>query len=272
MKRCRRLRRLVPDDELVRRRAAGEALRSLGADYGVAHTTLGRYFARPEIAKQLEAARRREHFERKAKRRASAAREADERRLEREVRREAKRQTALEQERRLTRARALVQAVPPRHLSAYELWLDARDARQSPTRRDLHTTSDEIATRAVEEGGGMRAVIEATGLRTRANVFHTIDPVIVVEALDNDAASTAVADPPRDRLRRLTPDVDLIRRHAAGEPLRRLAADYRVQHSTLYRYFRRPEIAKQLREVRQRSRKLPKRRVREQSRPVAGRR
>ena len=144
--------------------------------------------------------------------------------------------------------------------------------RQPPTRRDLRTMSDEIAARAAEKGGGMRAVIEATGLRTRANVFHTIDPVMVVEALDNDAASTAVADPPRDRLRRLTPDADLIRRRAAGEPLRRLAADYGVQHSTLYRYFRRPEIAKQLREVRRRSRTLPKLRVREQSRSVAGRR
>ena len=47
------MRRLVPDRELVRRRAAGEPLRSLAADYGVAHTTLGRYFARPEVASEL---------------------------------------------------------------------------------------------------------------------------------------------------------------------------------------------------------------------------
>jgi hypothetical protein len=32
MKRHRRLRRLVPDGELVRRRAAGETLRDLGPD------------------------------------------------------------------------------------------------------------------------------------------------------------------------------------------------------------------------------------------------
>jgi hypothetical protein len=53
------LRRLVPDHELVRRRAAGEPLRRLAASYGVAHTTLGRYFARPGVARQLrELARR----------------------------------------------------------------------------------------------------------------------------------------------------------------------------------------------------------------------
>jgi hypothetical protein len=54
MKRRRRLRRLVPDLELIRRRAAGEPLRELASDYGVAHTTLGRYFERPELAKQVK--------------------------------------------------------------------------------------------------------------------------------------------------------------------------------------------------------------------------
>jgi hypothetical protein len=49
VKRYRRLRRLVPDAELVQRRAGGATLRELAADYGVAHTTLGRYFTRPEI-------------------------------------------------------------------------------------------------------------------------------------------------------------------------------------------------------------------------------
>jgi hypothetical protein len=54
MKRRRRLRRLVPDAELIRRRAAGEPLRELASDYDVAHTTLGRYFERPEVAKQIK--------------------------------------------------------------------------------------------------------------------------------------------------------------------------------------------------------------------------
>ena len=52
MKRRRRLRKLVPDAELIRRRAAGEPLRELASDYDVVHTTLGRYFKRPEVAKQ----------------------------------------------------------------------------------------------------------------------------------------------------------------------------------------------------------------------------
>jgi hypothetical protein len=34
--------------DLIRRRAAGESLRSLGSDYGVPHTTLLDYFERPE--------------------------------------------------------------------------------------------------------------------------------------------------------------------------------------------------------------------------------
>jgi len=56
MKHRRRLRRLVPDPELIRRRAAGEPLRELASDYDVAHTTLGRYFERPELAKQVKPA------------------------------------------------------------------------------------------------------------------------------------------------------------------------------------------------------------------------
>ena len=40
MKGRRRLRRLIADDVLIRRRAAGEPLRALARDYDVAHTTL----------------------------------------------------------------------------------------------------------------------------------------------------------------------------------------------------------------------------------------
>ena len=58
MKRDRRLRRLRPDGELYRRRAAGESLRALARDYGVAHTTLSRHFARPQAAEQLREAGR----------------------------------------------------------------------------------------------------------------------------------------------------------------------------------------------------------------------
>ncbi len=108
------MRRLLPDGGLLRRRAAGETLRSLAADYGVVHTTLGRYFARPEVAKQLKAARRTGRAERAAERRANAARQAEERRLEREVRREAQRQAALERERSRRSIRALLQAAQRR--------------------------------------------------------------------------------------------------------------------------------------------------------------
>jgi DNA invertase Pin-like site-specific DNA recombinase len=111
MKRRRRLRRLVPDQELIRRRAAGEPLRALASDYDVAHTTLGRYFRRPELAKQVK----------------------------------------------------------------------------QPANKKR-----------------------------------------------------------RPRPRRLVPDPKLIRRRAAGESLRALASDYEVSHTTLGRYFQRPELAKQL--------------------------
>src|SRR6266567_212158 len=107
--RYRRLRRLVHDGDVVRRRAAGATLRELAADYGVTHSTLGRWFARPEIARQLREARRLVRRERQA----AAARQAGERRLERGLRRQAKRQVALERERRLRSARALVEAARP---------------------------------------------------------------------------------------------------------------------------------------------------------------
>ena len=141
MKRHRRLRRLVPDAELVRRRAAGETLRALAADYGVAHTTLARYFARPEVASQLRRQARALRAEQRAARRA-----------ERQVREQAKAQAAL--------ARLL--------------------------RADLHSPNDHAAARAVADGGGLQAVIEATGLRTRKNVLTLIDPAILVRAFDND--------------------------------------------------------------------------------------
>ena len=79
----RRLRRLVLDAELIRRRAAGETLRELAPDYGVTHTTLGRYFQRPEVRKQLKEASE----QLLAAQRAAAARRAAERRQEQELRR-----------------------------------------------------------------------------------------------------------------------------------------------------------------------------------------
>src|SRR6266536_1489205 len=66
MKRRRRPRKLVPDAELIRRRAAGEPLRELASDYDVVHTTLGRYFERPEVAKQLRQAAKQLRAEQRA--------------------------------------------------------------------------------------------------------------------------------------------------------------------------------------------------------------
>ena len=62
----RRLRRLEPDPLLLRQRAAGWTLRELAPDYGVSHTTLGRYLARPEVRRQLRRAERLNRVERRA--------------------------------------------------------------------------------------------------------------------------------------------------------------------------------------------------------------
>jgi hypothetical protein len=240
------LRRLVADEELLRRRAAGEGLRTLAADYGVAHTTLGRYLKRPEVARELREVRR----SLRAERRAAAVRQAAERRLEREVRRRAKEQEALARE--LARDAAVASLRRRRRRHPYAAWLDEQDGRRPLTRADLRSRSDERAEEAVVAGGGIEGVLEATGLRTRGNVLRVIDPAILVRAFANDAAASAAAAPERARLRRLVPDRELVRRRAEGETLRLLASDYGVAHTTLARYFARPEVARQLRAVRRR--------------------
>ena len=147
-------------------------------------------------------------------------------------------------------AAAAAAAHRPRR-SDYAGWIDERDKRLPLLRSDLRSGNDELAERAVEAGGGVEAVIEATGLRTRENVLRAIDPAILVRAFDNAAAS-AGGPPDRARLRRLLPDPELVRRRAAGETLRRLAYDYGVAHTTLGRWFARPEVARQLHELRRR--------------------
>jgi hypothetical protein len=189
VKRRRRLRRLVPDAKLIRGRAAGEPLRGLALNYDVAHTTLLRYFERPEVAKQIKEAER----QLQAERRAAADRRSAERRLEREVRRKAREQAAREREdARLSRTVVREIASRPRRArSDYEAWLDERDARMPLTRADLHSANDEMAARVVAEGGGMQAVIDTTGLRTLKNVVNLIDPAILKQALDNDVLEQA---------------------------------------------------------------------------------
>ena len=83
-----KLRKLSPDEALFRRRAGGEPLRDLAPDYGVRHTTLSRYFARPEAAKELQ---RMQRLIRTEQREAEADRRAEER-AKRAAQRRAKQQ------------------------------------------------------------------------------------------------------------------------------------------------------------------------------------
>jgi hypothetical protein len=184
VKRRRQLRKLVPDAELIRRRAAGESLRSLAADYGVAHTTLLDFFERPEVAREIKLAEK----QLLAEQRAVADRLAGEQRLEREVRRKAKEQATRERK-QARETRAVVREItsrPRRARSDYEAWLDERDARQPLTRAELHSQNDDIAAKVVADGGGVQAVVDATDLRTLDNVKNVIDPAILKDAYDND--------------------------------------------------------------------------------------
>jgi hypothetical protein len=102
MKRYRRLRRLEPDGELLRRRAAGETFRELAPDYGVAHTTLSRFFARPDVTRQLRQVKQRL----RAEQRVAEARLRAEQRAKQEARRRAEQQQAAEAGSAAPRARA----------------------------------------------------------------------------------------------------------------------------------------------------------------------
>jgi hypothetical protein len=159
-------------------------VRELASDYDVAHTTLVRYFARPEVVKKLKEAA----TQLRAEERALAARRTADRRLEREVRKKAKQQAATEREQE-RHSQAAVAGITARRRPArtsYEAWLDERDARRPLTRAELWSTADEIAAGVVADGGGIQAVIDATGFHTIENVVRGIDPAIVTQAYDND--------------------------------------------------------------------------------------
>jgi len=170
-------------------------LRDLASAYDVAHTTLGRYFERPEVAKQLRQAAK----QLRAEERARADRRAAERRLEQEIRKKASEQAARErqQARRADAAAREITSRPRRSRSDFELWLDERDAREPLTRADRHSQNDDIAARVVADGGGLQAVIDATDLHTLDNVKNLIDPAILKQAIDNDVLrAPAEATPP----------------------------------------------------------------------------
>lgn len=237
MSRLRPLRRLVPDEALFDRRVAGESLRVLAPDYGVVHSTLSDFFRRPEGLLGLPEARLRLQEERKA-------RQAEERRLKQDVQRR-----ALEDKEHDRRLEAWASRQPRR--SGYEGWLDERDAPRGLSSRDRFSASDDLAEAVVESGGGLEQVIDATGLSPE-NALSNIDFQLMGRALANDTKFPSNARPDASRLRRLVPDSELIRRGAAKEPLRSIAADYGVSHTTILRYFRRPAVAKQLLRARRR--------------------
>jgi len=190
----RRLRRLRPDGELFRRRAAGETLRSIAPDYGVEHSTLSRYFRRPAARAEVERAARLLRAER---------REAE--RVERERGSAARRSASLARQRQPARPSGPTQppamvpaaaapgpsATPMRNTlprrDPYQDWLDSHDNRRAFSRADLRSRSDDRAAAAVAAGGGMEAMIAATGLRSLDNVERLIDPAIVAEARHHDA-------------------------------------------------------------------------------------
>jgi hypothetical protein len=232
----RRLRRLVPDEALFERRVSGESFRALASDFGVTHTTLLRFFRRPEVSLELREARRRLV----AKRAEEQTQRSAERALEAGVRRRAREE---EERDRVVEAWSRLE-VGRRSLD--EEWLDQRKAPQELTSRKRYSAHDRTAAEVVARGGGVEQVIEATGLRSRENVYR-LDAQIMARALANDLLRSKAAPSGLPRLRRLAPDADLLRRRASGESLRDLASDYAVCHTSLSRYFRRPEIAKRLR-------------------------
>jgi hypothetical protein len=84
----------------------------------------------------------------------------------------------------------------------YANWLDDHDYARPPTRRETWSTNDEIADKVAAGGGGIAAVVEATGLRTEENLRRPLDPEIVARADLNDAASSTIGQQTRSAPRR----------------------------------------------------------------------
>jgi hypothetical protein len=232
----RRLRRLVPDERLFDRRVAGESLRALAPDYAVEHSTLGDFFRRPDGVLGLQEARLRLEVEHEA-------RQAEED-LKRKVQERARADEVHD--------RRIEEWTPPAEpRTEVEARLYRNDAPRGPTSQERYSPNDYRAERVVAAGGGLEQVMAATRL-SRANALRNIDAQIMQRALANDTKFPSNASPDDRRLRRLIPDSELIRRLVAREPLRSIAPDYGVSHTTLLRYSKRPAVAKQLKKRTQR--------------------
>jgi hypothetical protein len=199
-------RRLVVDEELYRRRAQGVTLRELAAEYGVAHTTLGRHLARPDAKMKLRAARvalRLEKRERRESDRVAARKAAAERRapvpIDKVETTDSPRNWADSElvcgsagAVDVRTSAAVDPSLPRRWASDYADWLDDRDYGRALTRRELWSVNDELAAAAASGGGGIAALVEITGLRTEENVRRLIDPDVVARADANDSASATI--------------------------------------------------------------------------------
>ena len=172
-----------------RRVRAGERLSELAVEYGVNRKTIRRRLDAAALA-AAERARQR------------AAKRAEQKRLQRLER--APRVPTMQ-----ARSRAAAAASPPgrgggegrvlrsARTHSYADWLNERDARVSLVRAGLHSPNEQAAERAVAAGGGMQALIETTGLRTLENVLALIDPAILDQARQNDAAPAPAPEPAR---------------------------------------------------------------------------
>jgi hypothetical protein len=69
------------------------------------------------------------------------------------------------------------------------------EARHPLSRADLESAADRAAAKTVAAGGGIEAIIKATGLRTHKNVLTLIDPAILEHAQQNDTAQTPTGEP-----------------------------------------------------------------------------
>jgi hypothetical protein len=257
--RFRRLRVWAPDEALLKRLAAGESYHSLGRSYGVSHTTVSAYCRRPEVIARVGELRRRQQAERRALR----EQRVEERRAEKKLRARARAEAKLDRAHEAWRRSA-----KPWRRSEEEVWLDERDAPPGSPSWERWSNNDDEAEKTVAAGGGIEEVMQATGFRTRLAVYESIDPQIVVRAIRNDRRRQRSTQLPTNGLRRLKPDPVLISRRAAGEPLRQLAADYGVSHTTLSRYFRRDEAKKLLRPHHARRKPAPS--VRSEAQPGGG--